>query len=247
MGVEHERFEELAVGHVLGGLAEDDAAEFRSHLIGCRDCRLRVAELRDIASELAAAERDERRVARLKTEVVRATGEDDEDEVGGDQADPHGPPGPGRGAGIALIVLLLVTVGLAFWNLHLRETAASLVQDSGIREQTLAEMASGVVVPVDAVDGVTGVVVLDEEQVAYSFAGLPGLRTGQRLVVWLQSDDAGSAREQVFGPGDVPDGLIASHVDVIGARRLVVTVEDGQPKGVPQGAELATAELVPSS
>ncbi len=36
------------------------------HLLGCRDCRLRVAELRDIAADLAAAEREERAEARVR-------------------------------------------------------------------------------------------------------------------------------------------------------------------------------------
>lgn len=238
----HERFEELAVGHVIGGLAERDAAEFRSHLLGCRECRRRVAELRDIASDLAAAEREERRVARLKTEVVRDAnqGGDDEDEDGtGRQAG-----APGRSAGIALLVLLLLTVGLAFWNLHLRERTAGLVQTSHVREDTLAELASGVVVPVDAVDGVSGLVVLDEGQVAFSFAGLPGLRAGQQLVVWIETDPPGQAEQQAFRPAQVTEGLLASHVDVTGAQRLVLTVEDGQPGDTPRGRELAAALLV---
>jgi anti-sigma factor RsiW len=73
MADEHRRFEHLAVGHVLGGLDPVDAAEFRVHLTGCRDCRRRVAELRAIATDMAAAEREERAASRLQTEVARRT------------------------------------------------------------------------------------------------------------------------------------------------------------------------------
>ncbi|MFP4235713.1 MAG: zf-HC2 domain-containing protein, partial [Nitriliruptoraceae bacterium] len=60
MGEAHTRFESLAVGHVLGGLRPEQAREFRQHLRSCEGCRARVAELEQIASELAAAEREER-------------------------------------------------------------------------------------------------------------------------------------------------------------------------------------------
>ena len=60
---EHDRYERMAVGHVLGGLDEVDAAAFRAHLLECADCRKRVNELRGIASDLARTEREERRAA----------------------------------------------------------------------------------------------------------------------------------------------------------------------------------------
>ena len=72
----HQRYERMAVGHVLGGLDEVDAAAFRAHLVGCRDCRKRVNELRDIASDLATAAREERAAVRSAIEVEKRTDQD---------------------------------------------------------------------------------------------------------------------------------------------------------------------------
>jgi anti-sigma factor RsiW len=71
MGNGHERYDGLALDHVLGGLSGRAASEFRSHLASCGACRSRVDELRGIAAELGEIERDERSRARLQTEVAR--------------------------------------------------------------------------------------------------------------------------------------------------------------------------------
>jgi anti-sigma factor RsiW len=230
----HERYEELAVGHVLGGLSAPDAAAFRSHLLGCRDCRLRVAELRDIAADLAAAEREERAEARVRTEVARRTDVDDTDEI------PRGVRTRSLGLGLALAVVLIGA--LAFWNLHLRTQVAATGLLVERQEAALSELATGVSVAVDADPPATGIVVVDDEQVAFSFAGLPALTGTESYVVRL----AGTSEEvdPAVLIARTDGGRVAGAVELLDAGELVVTIEDGRIEdGPPRGRQVASADL----
>lgn len=236
----HERYEELAVGHVLGGLDASDAADFRSHLLGCRDCRLRVAELRDIAADLAAAEREERSEARVRTEVARRTAE-----AG------HGQDGDGDGAerphlrsgvvAVAVVAAVIVFGALAFWNLHLRTQVAALDLLVERQDDALGELAHGASVVVDAVAPASGLVVVDEGEVAFSFVDLPPLAGRERYVVWLRGTENGD--EQVLIARS--DGRsVAGVTERNGAREVVVTVEEGPVGTAPAvGREVARADL----
>jgi anti-sigma factor RsiW len=231
----HERYEELAVGHVLGGLDAAEAADFRSHLLGCRDCRLRVAELRDIAADLAAAEREERSEARVRTEVARRTAESDA---------PSPPPQRGissRLFGVGIVLAVLVFGALAFWNLHLRTQVAALGVLAERQDAALTELASGVSVAVDAVAPTSGLVIVDDEQVAFSFVELPPLAGSERYVVWLVGADDGDEPVLIGRPDD---RAVAGAVDRAGADELLVTVEDG-PAGAstPVGRSVGRADL----
>ena len=236
MGDDHERFEELAVGHVLGGLEAADAARFRSHLISCRACRSRVAELRSIAADLVAAERDELASKVVRTEVARAEGEE-----------PGAAPEPQRltirHVTLAVVVVALLGVAMAFWNLHLRTVAAGYLEVAEARGDTLRELATGVSAPTDTAEGLEATVVIDGEQVAFTLAGMPRLDDGDVLVAWLfDADD--EAEAVLFAPaGSIDDDAISGHVADGGASRLVISVERGAPGDQPNGVELLSAVL----
>lgn len=234
----HERYEELAVGHVLGGLDAADAAAFRSHLLGCRDCRLRVAELRDIAADLAAAEREERAEARVRTEVARRVDvSEDED------AEPRGPTTglSTRALGVAAVLAAVLLGLLAFWNLHLRTQGAVHAQAADRSTTTLRELAEGVPVALELSGRTTGIVVVDGEQIAFTFAQLPALAEDERLVLWLLGT----------GEGDLPTiqarpderGALAGTLADEGATELVLTVETGALAEAPSDREVVRAEL----
>ena len=236
MGDEHERFEELAVGHVLGGLEAADAARFRSHLIGCRACRSRVAELRSIAADLVAAERDELASTVVRTEVAATQEEGPE---------PAPPPQrlTIRHVTLAVVVVALLGTAMAFWNLHLRTVAAGYLEVAEARGDTLRELATGVAVPIDAAEGIEATVVIDGEQVAFTLAGLPRLDDGDVLVAWLFDADDGPEAVLFAPAGRIDDDAIAGHVDNGGASRLAITVERGSPGEQPNGVELLSAVL----
>lgn len=238
MTAEHQRFEELAVGHVLGGLDPGAAASFRAHLISCRDCRLRVAELRDIAAGLEVAEREERAEARLRTKV----------DEGDTPPLTSREPGSRRGAtspGSVVVLLLLagLLAALLFWNLHLRTRDAALGSLADDRAATLQGLAVGVTAPLDLADGVHGIVVVDGDQVAFSFVGLPEPTGAERLVVWLMGGPNGDrAVLQRLATTDQP-GTMSGTVAAGEHEELVVSVEPGRPGPTPRGERLARAVL----
>ncbi|MFP5308887.1 MAG: zf-HC2 domain-containing protein [Actinomycetes bacterium] len=220
MADEHRRYEGLAVGHVLGGLDPVDAAEFRAHLTGCRACLMRVAELRDIATEMAAAEREERAAARVKTEVARRV-----DEAGDEEPPPARPRlrGLAVGAVAAGIALLL---GLLVWNFHLREVNEQLLQVATTREAILELLARGTPAPLLGDTDLAGTVVVSEGQVAVDVAEVPAFGTDRVLVTWLVDEEGtASHRFEPLGPARVDDGLLALRGEHHGAARLVVSLE----------------------
>ncbi len=237
---EHERYEELAVGHVLGGLDAAEDADFRSHLLGCGACRERVAELRDIAGELVAAERDERQRAGLRTEVARRA--DTADAVGSSFHVLER-----RHVVAALAVILLLGGALAFWNLHLRTSVAVYADAAEQRGDALAGLATGVAIPTSLADGVSGIVAVDGDHVAFSLDGIPELESSERLVVWLLGPgDADAEIGLVAFAGQLGGSGFAARVDDRDATEVVVTLEAGQPDDGPSGRELLRAELRPT-
>lgn len=117
----HNTFEELAVRHVLGGLAEQEAQVFRAHLLECGECRARVGELRAIASNLADVERDERRQRAAKALETKRRERERDDDGGDDRVAPS--PRSMRllfFGGIGIMILLAV------WNFSLRSNNIEL-------------------------------------------------------------------------------------------------------------------------
>lgn len=238
-----ERWDELALGHVLGGLGDGDASEFRGHLAGCPQCRARVAELRSMASDLAAAEREERTTQRLRTQIEsRREPERERPEP----PDPDPEDRLRRRALVAGAVVVAVLLVLALWNAHLRSQNEVLREVANRHAETLTALGAGTVVPVTTASSVTGVVSVDDDRVAWSLAGLPPMDVAERLVVWVQSE--GEWRQvAVHTPAQIAaeDGRLASTVrDVPDASQLRVTVEAVGGADAPSGdAPILRADL----
>jgi anti-sigma-K factor RskA len=236
---DHHRYEELAVGHVLGGLDDVDQAEFRTHLLTCRDCRVRVAELRDIASSMEAAEREERTAARVKMEVLRR---EDGAETGEEQ---RGGIRTVRGAVVALVATVAL-VGLLVWNFHVRDVNRALLSATEAREATLTLLASGQPLTVEAtMDGVAGVAAYDAGEVAVDLAGLPSPEGGEWFAVWLLDAADQPIQYRHYPATVVDDGVFAAVVGARGAHTLLFTLEQGDVTGrtAPEGARLAAVDL----
>lgn len=232
-----ERWDELALGHVLGGLPDADASVFRGHLAGCGQCRARVAELRSMASDLAAAEREERATQRLRTQT----------ESRREPAPP--PPDPAddrlrRRTLVAGAVVAVVLVLLTMWTAWLRDQNNELRQVAGAHARTLSVLGAGTSVPAQTSGSVTGVVAVADDVVAYSLAGLPTPEPGERLVVWVERD--GQMDDvAVHTPGQIAseDGRLAATAGAADATRLVVTVERVLVPGEPVGDHIVEADL----
>ena len=240
----HEHFQELAVGHVLGGLEPDDAAEFRSHLVGCRDCRARVSELRGIASDLERADRDERARALVQTELAEPEETPEASGARRGETDASGPRIGVRHVTIAVIGVMLLAGAMGFWNLHLRTGTSMLTTLAEQHAHTLEVLAAGITVEVEADHPVRGLAAVDGDHVALTLTGVDEPADGQRVVAWLRDDaEVVPAAELRSSGGD--EGTVAVVLEDQGAQHLEVTLEDGEVPDQPGGPTLATVDLQP--
>lgn len=236
MKEEHGNFERLVVGHVLGDLPDPDASRFRSHLLGCRDCRSRVAELRGIAADLADAERDELARARVRTETPRRV--DRRDEVGR----AGGQRISVRHVTVAAVVVVLLAAAMGFWNLHLRATAAVYLAVAEDRGDTLEALAAGEPLELALASGLRGVATADGERVALSLTGIQTLPEDEVLIAWFLGGSDGSVPVPLAHTEQIDDGTLAVTVEDPGGRELVITRES-DPGDEPGGSTLLRAPL----
>ena len=235
-----ERWDELALGHVLGGLPTAEASSFRTHLASCGQCRARVAELRSLDSDMAAAAREERATRRAR-EAPRAP----------TRTDPRKMPEPAAAAEthrprwrtvIALAVTALLLGGLSLWNAHLRTQNAYMSELADAQDETLGVLGRGTVVPVTTSGDVTGVVSVDGDRLAFVLSNVPTPASGQRLVVWVR-DETGFHPEDVLPPAAVADGTLRSSIAVPDAEALVISIEPDPAPGGPSGEVVLRADL----
>lgn len=225
----HARFERSALAHVLGGLGRSDSDAFRAHLRACADCRARVAELRGISSSLDAAAREERR--RAATAVA---------------APPDAPPRrertrdePARGRRIALVALALAaTVGVAFWNLHLRTQAETYYGVAAERGDILRDLAAGTLLEDPSLAAAQARVAVTPTRVVLLLADAGPLAPGERLVAWLLPDGATAEGPRVLATGPADGGELAVRLARGVATQVVVTREVGPPGPAPAGPEV---------
>ncbi len=240
---DHVRYERMAVGHVLGGLDEVDAAAFRAHLLGCSDCRRRVNELRDIASDLAATEREERRWAAAgEVEVEARTAQDG---AGAPEATEVAPlrRWPWGVVVIGLVPLLVLgTLAWAVWQRAQTDLSAAVAES---QQQVLEVLATGEAVQWTSVEPITGNIATDGETIAVNLSGLPDLRPDEALVAWLLDDQGESVtRTRPYLPSQVGGSLVAAIRQPPGARQFVVSIEtDLTSLARPEGYRLLSGPL----
>jgi anti-sigma factor RsiW len=228
----HARFEQLALSHVLGGIDRGDADDFRTHLRTCADCRARVAELRGISSSLDAAAREERR------RVAEGLHAERRDRV---VAAPVR-RGPGRLA-VALTSLMLV-VGFAFWNLHLRTSADAYLAAADDRGAILRDIATGTLLDDPSLTSVAARVAVTGPRIALVIADGGPLGSDERLVAWLTPIGTSTDEAVVLAVGPSATTEIAVRIHRGTATHLVVTRERGLlSSSGPRGAEVLRVPL----
>jgi len=238
----HDRYERMAVGHVLGGLDEVDRAAFRAHLLECADCRRRVNELRDIASDLARTEREERRAASTGTvDVETETRTGDERPQAADVAPLR--QWPWGVVVIGLVPLLVLgTLAWAVWQRAQTDLTAAVAES---QQQVLDVLATGEPVPFETVEDVQGLISTDGERIGIDLAGIAELRPDEALVVWLL-DEEGEAvgRTRPYLPSQVGRTLVAALDHPPEARSIAVSIEtDLTDLARPAGFEILTGVL----
>jgi anti-sigma factor RsiW len=229
---QHSRFEQLALSHVLGGLGRGDADDFRSHLRACADCRARVAELRGISSSLDAAAREERR------RVAEGPPPERRDGTVVQQAR----RGPGA-LGVVLLSLVLV-VGFAFWNLHLRTSADAYLAAADDRGAILRDLASGVLLEDPSMRAVSARAAVSGTRIALVIADGGPLGSDERLVAWLSPIGSSTDEAVVLAVGPSATTEVAVRIQRGSATHLVVTRERGLlSSSGPRGAEVLRVAL----
>ncbi len=237
MACESERSDDLALRHVLGALNGAESTAFRRHLVGCHDCRGRVAELRGIDEHLTAAEQDERAsMAVLKTRPAPV-------EISVvEHADP--PSRSERVLGVIIVVGAILLASFAFWNFHLRDREAVYAATVAGQQQALALVASGDLRPTTTLIGVDARVAVDGDRFAVTLTGLE-LEDGQLLAIWTHdaTDDTwdfrGAVRAGVLGPL----GSFSTSGERRGADALRLTSQAGpfDPLAGPAGTTVVDA------
>ena len=227
----HDRFEALAVGHVLGGLDQHDSSEFRTHLVGCRRCRTHVAELRRLADELSQVEREERQRAATMLEVAEET-----------DAEEPTRPSPWHRAGVrasVALLVLVVMVGLLFWNLHLRRVNSILETLATSRSEVIRILSEGDPLEVEAADGVGAAAARSGDEIALSVHGLPASGLNELLLVWSLRPDGYALDEDIVPAGAYGDGRLSLVVPARGVSEIVISMETVPlTRGLPAGDRL---------
>lgn len=239
----HERWQTLAISHVVGGLDPDVSADFRRHLVGCPTCKAQVRELRDLAGSLSEVARDEQAMQAIRTQARQDLAEDESD-TDQERARPSWWP---RAAAAVVVVAL---VGLVALVLQLRTQQDAALEVADRQETTLDALGTGLPMDTTFTGGGSGVVVSDGQQVAWSLSELPVPRTGQRLAVWLVTGST-ARLDRTVSADQAPDGAIAGSTEAGEATELVVTAADLDallelPEGAPPevlGDRLVSADL----
>lgn len=221
----HRQFEQMAVGHVLGGLDVAEGRVFRSHLLECASCRARVGELRAIASDLAGVERDERRQRSAKVVETKSREGEAEEPIGREPRQALG----GRWLFLALITLL---VGLSAYTFVLRGNLNRTEQALELRLEASQVLELGEDVPLDfRAPGVSGKVKVHGERVAVLAEGLDADTT---YGVYLVQDDGERVTTVARHPIDATDGDVFVMLQWQGTEdRLLITEASGgfDPEG----------------
>jgi anti-sigma factor RsiW len=226
----HTRYENLALSHVLGGLARHDAEDFRGHLQACAACRARVAELRGISHDLDVAARDERRRAADGQPLRRQQ--------------PVAPAEQrGRRVAPALIALAIV-LATSFWNLHLRTTASAYLAVAEERAAILRDLSAGELVADRALTTHSARVAVTGSRVVLVMTDGGPLGSDERLVAWLEPLGVTPVDRVVLAVGPRPDPEVAIRLDRGAAATLVVTRERGMlSSSGPRGTVLFRVAL----
>lgn len=238
---DHAQWEAQALGHVMGGLKPDASSEFRRHLLGCSHCKAQVRELRDLAGSLQIAARDEQSMQAIRL-AARADPEREE------RSTPE--PVTVSGRVLVIVVATVVAIGLlVFSNMQQRQLAASSSALATAQASVITALGSGLVIDdVTMAGGASGVIVADENTIAWSLSRLPHTTDTKWLVVWLVTDGAAEP-VQVVRPGDQSPGELTGTVPDDEADTLVVTMTlnndlESPVTGVdPPGAQQVLADL----
>ncbi|MGI8578615.1 MAG: anti-sigma factor [Nocardioidaceae bacterium] len=233
----------LAPLYVVGGLEDDEAYDFESHLASCGVCRQELVELRDLTAKLSSAVTTEP-AAVLKTSIMARLASTPQDTA----VDPLVGPVNGvasvsrittapsavsmrrnqptrlpRLVAAAAVLAALVVGGAAGWAINNHQSAHNAVAQDPQLTQLLAagdvKMLQG-----QSANGAQGTVILSasQDRAVIVFRGLPKLPDGKVYELWTVTAQATPAG--TFSAAGAP-ALVPMPTAALTANSVAVTVE----------------------
>jgi hypothetical protein len=233
-----ESFEELAAAAALGSIEPDDAARFRPHLAACARCRELLSDYGAVVDLLPLSLPEAAEAPALKVRLLAAAGSADAGtRRHGDTETvltplPRVPasPRPRVPYLLPLAAMLLISLGLGWWNLSLQEQLRAQQARIERQEQFIAAVAAGgqrvALAGTNAAPGASGEVVQPPGggPPLLTVQGLPALPADREYQVWVisggQPTGAGLLRPDADGPPVVP-----LERDLAGAQTVALTIE----------------------
>ncbi|NLT05824.1 MAG: anti-sigma factor [Solirubrobacterales bacterium] len=229
---DHDRYEDLQAGYLLGALADDELADFERHLAACDACRAELRWLGPAVDVLAGGVEQREPPARLRARIMGAVEADTPRPA---TAAPR--PALWRRIGLARLatgaaVALALAAGVA--------GGYALRGDGGDSTTRLAT------VPVEATSPVvqaSGSVVPGEDYWRLDLDDMPELRPGDVYQVWLRRGQSVSPSVLFVPSRDRGARVVLPAANVAGADELLVTREPAGGSREPTSEPLVSATL----
>ena len=264
-----EAFEELAAGAALGALSESDRALFETHLATCRHCQELLARYGSVAADLPEALPQIDASPQLRRRVIEAARTDltSETTTSSSLTSSERPMETRRVASrrstalwmLPAAALMLVTLGLGYWNYRLQQQLAeqtasaqareqALVAAAQVRDETLAALAGPgrewSLAGTNAAPNAGGLLVEDPDDprpflVVY---GLPEAQPQRAYQAWVITE-GGPVGAGILEPGKSGVQLSRLEQPLANARAVAVTMEPIGGSAAPTGPILVAVEL----
>ena len=243
-----EAFEELAAAAALGSIEPDDAARFHPHLAACPRCREILGDYGAVIDLLPVSLTEAPPAPALKARLLAAASESGRvgEEEGGRVPISHSPTlplSPRRPSRLAyllpLAAMLLITFGMGWWNLMLREQLRAQEAHVEHQERFIAAVAAGgrrvALAGTDRAPGASGEVVQppDGGMPMLAVMGLPDLPSDQAYQVWVISGGQPIGAGLLRPEGDAP--MMPLERDLSGAQTVALTIEPRSGSPGPTG------------
>jgi len=227
---DHDRYESLQAGYLLGALDAAEAADFERHLAGCDACRAELRWLTPALDVLAGGVEQLTPPERLRGRILGAIEADSPSRARVAQQ-----PSRWRRLGVARVatgaaVAVALVAGLA--------GGYALRGDS----EPATQLAT---VPVEATSPAvqtSGSVVASDDVWRLDLSDMPELRTGDVYQVWLRRGDRVSP-SVTFVPSQGRDAQVLLPANVASADELLITREPAGGSREPTSAPLVSATL----
>ena len=249
----HLELEAMASSYVLLALEPEEREAFEAHLGTCEICGQTVAEMKEVAGNLALAVEDEEPLPRLRDQILAAVRAEKTDS-GVDASRSRSPLGAWlrmftRPAALAaaLVVLLVSMAGLVIWMLNIQDSLDASQRRASRGYEAIAIMAEAdrwwsleaTAAAPDAAGTLAYSVRLSEASIVVF--NLPSTAQGKAYHAWAVKDGVSTNIGNMWPLGNDLWRLIPVDLDRLDA--ITITLEEGRTAKEQVGTLVATVLL----